>query len=84
MRHSQFQEVYKMAETYAYPKDEAFINEALRALEGLAVDRHVRAVTKAQAACVLNYQCRMMNGLFDSAALNEMYELYKRYVRLLD
>lgn len=84
MKNKEIKEVYRMAFNYEYPNDPVFVAEAQKALEGLAVDRTVRFVTKAQAACVLNYQCRMLNGEFDSKALQETLDLYRRYVRLLD
>lgn len=84
VRREQFEEVYKMAEAYAYPDDPHFREEALANLGAIRRLKNITKATKAQAAYVLNYHCRLPDGSFDMWHLELMRWLYKRYVRLID
>ena len=84
MTTKEFKEVYKIAQNREYPKVQEFFRQAEDAMMGFGVNKVRIYVTKQQAAYILNYQCRMFNGMFDMGELNTTMYLYKKWVCLLD
>lgn len=72
---NEFKECLEIAKNHNYTYSKELENNSYNALNGLYVDNTCRICSKQEFAFMLNYQCLLLNGLYD----NEELIIFKKY-----